>query len=250
MRSTNSADEIWRRLGPAELTPQEAVSRPIDLLQGLGPENPPVYSWSTVTAPGLVLGRLAADPSLDHDAIAAERVTVVRRCSGGGPVLWDRDLLALDVVLPRGHALAGDDVVAAYRWLGEAIAAALRALGARRVEVVSVVVARAARAHPGPAVDACFGGLSPYEVLIEGRKVVGLSQARRRHGTLLQAGIPLRLDAERLTRLMGRDPDFAAGLAGSAAGLDEVLPAAARADVVAAVDASVRERLGVQLVEE
>ena len=237
-------------LGPAELTPQEAVARPVALLETISASDAPVYSWSTVTAPGLVLGRLAADPRLDQHAIAAEGVSVVRRCSGGGPVLWDLDLLALDVVLPRGHALAGDDVVAAYRWLGEAIAAALRALGARRVEVVSVVVARAARAHPGPAVDACFGGLSPYEVLAGGRKVVGLSQARRRHGTLLQAGIPLSLDADRLTRLMGRGPEFAAGLAGSAAGLDEVLPAAARADVVAAVDASVRERLGVRLVEE
>ena len=31
---------------------------------------------------------------------------------------------------------------------------------------------------------ACFGGLSPYEVLAGGRKVVGLSQTRRRQGTL------------------------------------------------------------------
>ena len=100
------------------------------ILRAMPAAGPPAYSWSTVGSPGLVLGRLAVDPVLDRAAIDAEGVAVVRRSSGGGPVLWDPDLVSLDVVLPRGHPLAVDDVVAAYRWLGEAIADALRALGA------------------------------------------------------------------------------------------------------------------------
>ena len=223
------------------------MARPVDLLAGIGPGDAPVASWSTVTAPGLVLGRHATDPELDLDAIAAEGVTVVKRSSGGGPVLWDEDLVALDVVLPRGHRLALDDVVAAYRWLGEALAEALEALGVPAVQVVSVARARAARDEARPATDACFGGLSPYEVLAGGRKVVGLSQTRRRTGALLQAGIPLRLDAGRLARLMGRGDDFATGLAATAAGLHESVPGLAAGDLVAAVDAAIASRLGVTL---
>ena len=214
------------------------------LLDGMGPDGPPVLSWSTVTAPGLVLGRHAVDPDVDQDAVAAEGVEVLKRSSGGGPVLWDRDLLALDVVLPRGHRLAPDDVVAAYRWLGEALADALRALGVPDVEVVAVERARAARA-PGPAADACFGGLSPWEVLAGGRKVVGLSQTRRRPGALLQAGVPLRLDAARLARLLGRDDAWAEGLAATAAGVRELAPDVTADDVVAATEAAVAAREGV-----
>ncbi|MGE0027211.1 MAG: biotin/lipoate A/B protein ligase family protein [Thermoleophilia bacterium] len=240
-------DETWVRLGPAALPPAEAVALPIRLLDGMGPGGPPVLSWSTVTAPGLVLGRHAVDPDLDRDAVAAEGVTVAKRSSGGGPVLWDGDLVALDVVLPRGHRLAADDVVAAYRWLGEALADALRALGVPGVEVVDVARARAAAAAPGAAADACFGGLSPWEVLAGGRKVVGLSQTRRHPGALLQAGVPLRLDAARLGRLLGRDDAWAQALAATAAGVREMAPDVTAADVVAAVEAAITAREGVAL---
>jgi len=211
---------------------------------------PPVQSWSTVVSPGLVLGRLARDPALDRAVARDEGVAIVRRSSGGGPVLWDHDLLALDVALPRGHPLAADDVVAAYRWLGEAIADALRVVGVADVEVIDVPRARAAARAPGAAADACFGGLSPFEVLAGGRKVVGLSQARRRPGTLLQAGIPLTLDAARLARLMARDDAFARALSATAAGVREFVPGLGAADLVAAVDAAVAERLGVHLVDD
>ena len=210
----------------------------------MAPDGPPVLSWSMVTAPGLVLGRHAVDPELDHGAVAAEGVEVLKRSSGGGPVLWDRDLLALDVVLPRGHRLAPDDVVAAYRWLGEALAGALTAVGVPGVEVVALERARAAA--PGPAADACFGGLSPWEVLAGCRKVVGLSQTRRRPGALLQAGIPLRLDAARLARLLGRDPAWADGLAATATGLRDLAPDVTPGDVVAAADAAIAAREGVR----
>lgn len=209
-----------------------------------------MHSWSTVSAPGLVLGRLAVDPAIDREAVAREGVAVVRRSSGGGPVLWDGDLLALDVLLPRGHRLAGEDVVDAYRWLGEAIAEGLRAVGVAGAQVIDIASARASRASPGPAADACFGGLSPFEVLAGGRKVVGLSQARRRPGTLLQAGIPLTLDAPRLARLMGRGEGFAAGLAATAAGLREYVPGLTAAVVVEAVDRAVGARAGARFRDD
>jgi lipoate-protein ligase A len=104
-------------------------------------------------------------------------------------------------------------VVEAYRWLGLVWAATLRQFGLD-ARVVSVSEARAAVTPPpelAPAVRlACFGTLSPYEVVVAGRKVVGLAQVRRRN-VLLQSGLHLRFDAVGLALLLA--PDRAGSLA-------------------------------------
>lgn len=226
---------------PAALPAAEAVQRATDLLASAAETGAPATAWTVADPPALVLGRSARDPLIDREACRAEGVDVVRRASGGGPLLWDADLLGLDVALPAGHRLAGSDIVRTYRWLGEALADALRGLGAEDVHVIGI-----AEAREGPhdeVAEACFGGLSPYEVLVRGRKVVGLSQVRRRAGTLLQAGIARRFDAARLGRLMGRDDDFAGALSRRAAGLSDVGVDASAREVTAAVQAEVDRRL-------
>jgi lipoate-protein ligase A len=245
---------VWRRVGPAVLAGPDAVARPLALLAATGPGAAPVLSWSSVASPALVLGRAAHDPELSP-AAAGPGVTVVRRRSGGGPVLWDAGLLSLDVVLPPEHPLAGRDVAMAYRWLGEAVAEGVRSLGVG-ARVAPLHEARAAQrrgdAAAALAARACFGGLSPYEVLgPDGRKVVGLSQVRRRTGALFQCGIALDLDAGGLARLLEADPArrdaLAAALSRAATGLRTWRPGLAGPDVVAAVEAALRRRLGIRL---
>jgi lipoate-protein ligase A len=81
-------------------------------------------------------------------------------------------------------------------------------------------------------------------VLVAGRKVLGLSQARRRPGTLLQAGVLLSVDGPLTARLMGREPAFGAALAAHAAGLNEWDASIEAGDVVDAVNTSVMEVTG------
>ena len=71
---------------------------------------------------------------------------------------------------------------------------------------------------------ACYGSLSPYEVVVGQRKVVGLDMIRRRKSSLLQAGILLRWETETLAQLLGHSPEEQAilreGLLERAIGLD------------------------------
>lgn len=149
--------------------------------------------------PGVVLGRSqqALLPSLD-----AGRQPIVERAAGGGAVLVGPWMLGASVVLPLGHRLLPEGAVAdSYRWLGALFVAALAGQG---VAAESVPRERTRKAPPDLA-WACFAGISPWEVAIRDRKLVGFAQRRSRHGVLLVAGALLAtVPWERLCEAMRR----------------------------------------------
>lgn len=221
----------------------------------MGPDDPPVISWSAVETPVLVAGRGVRPAEINEAACRAAGIAVLHRRSGGGPVLWDAGLIACDVVLPPGHPLADRDVTRAYAWLGEAVAAALAGLGVPAT-AIGLAAARAAQANSDPtsrlAARACFGGISPFEVLDpEGRKLVGLAQARRAAGSIFQCGIALSFDQRGLAAALGRDAAdtaaLAAALAARVAALRTYVPGVGADEVIAAVEAELAGRLGIGL---
>jgi lipoate-protein ligase A len=247
--------EIWRLVPWWQGTAGEVLAAGEVLLHGAAAGTAAVQ-WYGIAPDALVLGPRQRDAAaVNAAACRARGLSVYARRSGGTAVLADRFLLNLDVALPMGHPLAPSDLTLSYAWLGGALAAGLRRLGMPAVSLEPGAV-RAEAALRGGAFSlarlACFGGLSPYEVVAGGRKVVGLSQIRRRHGSLLQAGLPLRWDAEALAGLLAGDPlwqaALAADLAGCAAGLSEWgLDLADRQAVVEALTAELARAAGAAL---
>lgn len=133
------------------------------------------------TRRALVLGSAQGGSDADVDACTAAGVDVARRRSGGGAVLvGPGDQVWLDVFLPAADPLYEIDVSRAAWWLGEVWVAALADAGVPGAAV-----------HRGPmrtgafGRQACFAGLGPGEVTLEGRKLVGISQRRDRRGAWL-----------------------------------------------------------------
>jgi len=130
--------------------------------------------------PALVLG--STQPAAVVDPLRAVRagIDVLRRRSGGGAVLVrPGNPVWIDLWVPRGDPLWSDDVVRAAEWVGEWWAAGLEEAGASDVQV-----------HSGGSVASpwshliCFAGVGPGEVVVGGRKLVGISQWRSREGAL------------------------------------------------------------------
>jgi lipoate---protein ligase len=176
------------------------------------PVSEPSYRVWTYERGALVLGHLRAAASEVPRRTTQE---LVRRQSGGGAVLVGPWLVGASVVLPWQHPLAARGVVDSYRWLGEAHAGVLRGFGINASAICPPEI-RTRRANESLDLQwACFGSLSPWEVVGNaGRKLVGLAQVRRRTGMLLVAGTLVSTpDWRLLTELMDQPPALADRLA-------------------------------------
>jgi lipoate---protein ligase len=162
------------------LDPGDGVPGDEELLSGVS--DTPLQRWWIASSPAIVVGLALhhrLDAVLDVDRCRAEGVAVIQRRAGGGAVWLDEHVLCGAICLPLSDVPS--DVTESYRWVGECLASAL---GGRRVSVEE------ARADLNPLRDACFGALSPHEVVdADGRKFVGLAQVRRRHAALFQVGV-------------------------------------------------------------
>lgn len=237
--------EAWRLLPFS----RAASSRHVALSDALArfAREPSVW-WHAAERPTLLLGA-----GQSEQGIGTSPIGIARRHSGGTAVLATPSVLGLDVLLPRGHRLAISDVVEGYRWFGECWAETLRRLGLD-AQVVGVAQARASPAPPADLATAvrlaCFGTLSPYEVVVGSRKVIGLAQVRRRN-VLLQSGLHLTFDAAGLARRLApeRPRELARELSHRATGLAELgLPEVCAEQVIDAFALVLRDQQHVSLV--
>jgi lipoate-protein ligase A len=152
----------------------------------------PAFRLWTYGEPAVVLGCSQRHLVTPEEIEQRAGIGAVVRQAGGGAVLAGPWMLSASVVLPNSHPLASSNLIQSYRWIGELHAMVLQRLG---------IAARAIDAEEAKSLQqeslaaglgwACFGGFSPWEVVVGQRKIVGLAQVRRRTGTLFVAGLLL-----------------------------------------------------------
>jgi lipoate-protein ligase A len=128
---------------------------------------------------------------------------VLKRSAGGGALLLDEHMLCGAIAIPTAD-LATHDVTESYRWLADLLLEALAIPAARRVGVAEArhdITNLREEQDRNPVSHAllatCYGALSPHEIVVDSKKLVGLAQIRRRQAALFQFGILLR-DQSRL----------------------------------------------------
>lgn len=164
------------------------------------PGTPPcvyLYGWNR---PVLVLGYGQPAETVDLDAARRLGVTVLRRVSGGTGVVHSRDL-SVSLVLDADHPVARS-IPGLYDRFLDMLTAALFTLG-----VAVQRPGRGSRPNGSPRSPICFEELHGETLAIEGRKVVGCAQARRRNRVLVHGTILLGLDPDLQAALYRVDPE-------------------------------------------
>ncbi len=190
-------------------------------------EAPPtlrLYAWQP---PCLSLGYAQPASDVAYPALADRGWEIVRRPTGGRAILHT-DELTYSVTGPQSEPRLAGSVLESYRILAQALLRALHELGipARALEKPGIQANGAAngRAIHGPATNSparnapqnpvCFEVPSNYEITVEGKKLIGSAQARRKEGVLQHGSLPLFGDLTRIVQaLVFPDPAAQAGAA-------------------------------------
>ena len=172
--------------------------------------------------PALVLGSAQDVALADAAETAGAGIDVVRRRSGGGAVFVDpASSLWVDVIVPPTDPRWSPDVRTSSHWLGHAWANALRTVG-----IEGEVYDEGLEKTPWGRL-VCFGANGPGEVLIDGRKTVGIAQRRTREGSRFQCIVYARWDPRDVVDHLVLDPierdQIAADLADVAGGVGDRL---------------------------
>ncbi len=140
-----------------------------------------------LAAPALVLGSAQSDEVVDRAACRRRAIEVVRRRSGGGAVLLlPGEVTWVDVIVPRDAPGWADDVHATMTWLGDRLATAMRTAAGGAIAAGRLTVHRGRPITTAWSSTICFDGTGAGEVLLDGRKLVGISQRRTREAARLQ----------------------------------------------------------------
>jgi lipoate-protein ligase A len=150
-----------------------------------------LYTWEP---PCLSIGYAQPVSDIDQERLSRFGWGWVRRPTGGRAILHT-DELTYSVIAPATEPRVSGSVLESYQRLSEALLAALNSLN---------IPASANPLTPSSQLKApvCFEVPSNYEIIVQGKKLMGSAQARRMQGVLQHGTFPLCGDLTRITQVL------------------------------------------------
>jgi lipoyl(octanoyl) transferase len=161
--------------------------------RGESPTTLRLYSWDPAC---LSLGHAQSFKDVDMERIKSHGWEVVRRATGGRAILHTDELTYSITGSAEEPALVGG-VLESYNRLAQALLYAVHSLG------LPVEIKEEAQAGPGQNLNPiCFEVPSSYEITVQGKKLIGSAQARKKEGVLQHGSLPLTGDLTRICQAL------------------------------------------------
>jgi lipoyl(octanoyl) transferase len=198
---TDYSPTTWRLLhtghldGATNMAIDEAISRAVQAEAVLPTLR--FFGWNPAC---LSLGQAQPGADVDQAACRTLGVEVVRRPTGGRAILHI-DELTYSIIVPDTEPRVAGTIVDSYRRLSEGLLRGLMLMG------VPTQQTERPDGHARAAGPVCFEAPSHYEIVFDGKKLVGSAQMRK-SGVVLQHGtLPLHGDIARIAKCLVARPD-------------------------------------------
>jgi lipoate-protein ligase A len=151
-----------------------------------------LYAWEP---PCLSLGRAQPFTDVETALLQTHGWDVVRRMTGGRAILHT-DELTYSVTGPVDEQRLAGSILESYNRLAQALLVAVHDLG------LPVEMKEGKADSNGQTNPVCFEVPSTYEITVDGRKLIGSAQARRKEGVLQHGSLPLIGDLSRICQAL------------------------------------------------
>ena len=151
-----------------------------------------LYAWTPAC---LSLGYAQPFADVDTARLKQRGWEVVRRITGGRAILHT-DELTYSVIVPNDEPRVAGTVLESYNRLAQALLLAVKKLELP-VEMKEGKTNGDSTSNP-----VCFEVPSTYEITVDGKKLIGSAQARRKEGVLQHGSLPLTGDLARICQAL------------------------------------------------
>ena len=152
-----------------------------------------LYAWNP---PCLSLGHAQSFRDVDAERLRSKGWDMVRRLTGGRAILHT-DELTYSVTGSADEPVLSGSVLESYNRIAQALVAAIQGLN---IQVqVKEHTSRSAVKNVNPV---CFEISSTYEITVNGKKLIGSAQARKKESVLQHGSLPLKGDLTRICQAL------------------------------------------------
>ena len=171
--------------------------------EGLVPPTIRFYQWSPAA---VSLGYFQdLQKEIDVDVCKNLGIDVVRRPTGGKAVLHDKEL-TYSFVIRESHPLVNDSILETYKKISGGMIRGLSCLGitAELVPLREKLKSASSGNEAKPKIShsdiksICFSVPSQYEVQVEGKKIIGSAQVRKKEIVLQHGSLLIELEKDKL----------------------------------------------------
>lgn len=158
---------------------------------------PPTLRFYRWQPPALSLGYFQKlQEEVDAEKCREKGIDIVRRLTGGRAILHDKEL-TYSININESLDILSGSVVESYKQISQGLVA-----GLKRLNIAAELKPREKnKKAPQGKSSACFDAPSWYEVVVEGKKLIGSAQTRKK-GTVLQHGsLPFSYNSEEIFEL-------------------------------------------------
>lgn len=175
----------WKIIEGKSATAKENMMRDEKMLNEMDPSGEPILHFYEWQKPAATYGYFMKPSELFKHT---EVLDLAKRPTGGGVLfhLWD---LAFSVIIPANHPAYSKDIMKNYRVINDAVLLAVKSMMNEDTSVS--LLPQDPTAMDEYSKFFCFAKPTKYDVMIDGKKIAGAAQRRKKNAFLHQGSISI-----------------------------------------------------------